>query len=463
MSPVRFDRPVCRLAGRADARSGTRALRRAASPSRRTRPSASTTRTTSTSCARQGPRSSSSARSRTRSLPDDIDAVYIGGGYPELYAGALSENASMRRAVREWAGVRRAALRRVRRADVPFPEHSRHLTTTSSRWRASSPSRSAMGRERAHLGYREVLLREDCILGPAGQVVRGHEFRYSDIAAGGCGLPGRPVYAVTDGSGADRAAEGYRYKNTLGSYIHVHFGSNRHGEPELHRFHKKRKGLKPMERIILVGHGSPKKDANNVEVIAGLLHRMLHPDCADHCVRVAYLQFVQPDIGAAIDACVAEGAGKVIVHPFFLYGGMHVTKDIPAKIAEAREEASRRRVRLYRAPRHPRGPRPHRLREDRRRARDRPGRDRKAKLRDHLAGSRPRHAAGGAPAHREEGHPCDGRFRVRVEPHLSPRRREDGHRGDQGREGTSSPTWRWSEQGSISGSLPGGAGPCSAA
>jgi precorrin-8X/cobalt-precorrin-8 methylmutase len=93
-----------------------------------------------------------------------------------------------------------------------------------------------------------------------------------------------------------------------------------------------------MERIILVGHGSPKKDANNVEVIAGLLHRMLHPNCADNCVKVAYLQFTQPDIGAAIDACVAEGSRRVIVHPFFLYGGMHVTKDIPAKIAEGEKK-----------------------------------------------------------------------------------------------------------------------------
>ncbi len=93
-----------------------------------------------------------------------------------------------------------------------------------------------------------------------------------------------------------------------------------------------------MERIILVGHGSPKQDANNVEVIAELLHHMLHPSCADHCVKVAYLQFAQPDIGAVIDACVAEGSRKIIVHPFFLYGGMHVTKDIPAKIAEGEKK-----------------------------------------------------------------------------------------------------------------------------
>jgi precorrin-8X/cobalt-precorrin-8 methylmutase len=48
------------------------------------------------------------------------------------------------------------------------------------------------------------------------------------------------------------------------------------------------------------------------------------------------MQFAQPDIATVIDACVAEGADRIIVHPFFLYTGMHVTKDIPAAIDEAR-------------------------------------------------------------------------------------------------------------------------------
>ncbi len=93
-----------------------------------------------------------------------------------------------------------------------------------------------------------------------------------------------------------------------------------------------------MERIILIGHGSPKKDANNVEIMAGLLHNALHPGCPDRCVRAAYMQFAQPDITAVIDACVAEGADRIIVHPFFLYAGVHVTKDIPTAIDEARKK-----------------------------------------------------------------------------------------------------------------------------
>jgi precorrin-8X/cobalt-precorrin-8 methylmutase len=90
-----------------------------------------------------------------------------------------------------------------------------------------------------------------------------------------------------------------------------------------------------MEHIILIGHGSPKKDANNIELVGKLLHRAIHPDCARHCVRVAYLQFSEPDIMGTIKGCVDDGARRVILHPYFLSSGMHVTKDIPEMIGEA--------------------------------------------------------------------------------------------------------------------------------
>ncbi len=93
-----------------------------------------------------------------------------------------------------------------------------------------------------------------------------------------------------------------------------------------------------MEKIIIAGHGSPKKDANNIEQVAGLLHNMIHPECSDDCVRVAYLQFAKPDIAQAITSCVDDGAKKVIVHPYFLSSGMHVTSDIPEIIDEARKK-----------------------------------------------------------------------------------------------------------------------------
>ncbi len=90
------------------------------------------------------------------------------------------------------------------------------------------------------------------------------------------------------------------------------------------------------DRILLIGHGSPKKEANNIEVVGKLLHQAIHPICTGDCVRVAYLQFVKPDLMSAIKDCINEGAERVIIHPFFLSSGMHVTKDIPELIEEAR-------------------------------------------------------------------------------------------------------------------------------
>ena len=92
-----------------------------------------------------------------------------------------------------------------------------------------------------------------------------------------------------------------------------------------------------MEKFVLVGHGSPRKSANNLGIMAGLLHAALHPGCRDECVKTAYMQFAEPDIASVIDECVAEGADRVVIHPFFLYSGIHVTKDIPALIKEARK------------------------------------------------------------------------------------------------------------------------------
>lgn len=92
-----------------------------------------------------------------------------------------------------------------------------------------------------------------------------------------------------------------------------------------------------MENIILIGHGSPKKDANNIELAGRLLHTAIHPNCTNNCVKVAYLQFAEPEIADAIKECVHGGVKRIIIHPYFLSSGMHVTKDIPEIIKEAEE------------------------------------------------------------------------------------------------------------------------------
>lgn len=90
-----------------------------------------------------------------------------------------------------------------------------------------------------------------------------------------------------------------------------------------------------MENIILIGHGSSKKDSNNMELIGRLLHTSIHPNCNNACVKVAYLKFAEPGLADTIKDCVKDGAKRIIIHPYFLSSGLHVTKDIPEIIKEA--------------------------------------------------------------------------------------------------------------------------------
>jgi precorrin-8X/cobalt-precorrin-8 methylmutase len=87
-----------------------------------------------------------------------------------------------------------------------------------------------------------------------------------------------------------------------------------------------------MEKIILVGHGSPKKSANNMQIVGKLLHDVIHPGCNSDCIMTSYLQFEKPSLEDAIGNALDVGARKVIVHPYFLSAGMHVTSDIPGVI-----------------------------------------------------------------------------------------------------------------------------------
>ena len=74
------------------------------------------------------------------------------------------------------------------------------------------------------LGYREITLLADGLLGPAGTRARGHEFHYSEIAAETGDLP--RLYHLTARQGTETPPEGYYRNHVLASYVHLHFGSN---------------------------------------------------------------------------------------------------------------------------------------------------------------------------------------------------------------------------------------------
>lgn len=84
--------------------------------------------------------------------------------------------------------------------------------------------------------------------------------------------------------------------------------------------------------ILIVDHGSRREEANRALEEVALLVKRARPDAI---VRIAHMDIVPPTVADAFDDCVAEGAGEVIVHPYFLSPGSHITDDIPRLVREA--------------------------------------------------------------------------------------------------------------------------------
>ena len=95
--------------------------------------------------------------------------------------------------------------------------------------------------------------------------------------------------------------------------------------------------------ILLVDHGSRRSEANAMlEEVAELLRER----APDRAVQVAHMELPEPNIGDGIDACAAQGAEEIVVHPFFLGPGRHTTEDIPRLVAEAARRHPGIRVRI---------------------------------------------------------------------------------------------------------------------
>ena len=159
------------------------------------------------------------------SPPEGLDGLYLGGGYPEMAAGALAANHSMRRAIR---GLSDGGMP-IYAECGGFMYLCRQLVDRDGRAHAMAdcfPYTTRMLPRRKALGYREIELVADTIIGASGDRARGHEFHYSEIDAHGIDAGSEMVYKVASRGGETMPAEGYCRRETLGSYIHLHFSSN---------------------------------------------------------------------------------------------------------------------------------------------------------------------------------------------------------------------------------------------
>lgn len=160
------------------------------------------------------------------SLPSHVNGVYIGGGFPEMFAEPLCDNAGMRASIR--AAAERGLPIYAECGGLMYLGHG--IEDAEGRYYEMAgvlPGRSTMQGARLTLGYRTIRARANNCLLAAGETVRGHEFHFSSLEH----VPGQDrsgddetpsAYEVLDQPGR---CEGFVTHNILASYIHIHMGS----------------------------------------------------------------------------------------------------------------------------------------------------------------------------------------------------------------------------------------------
>ncbi len=156
---------------------------------------------------------------RDASLPEALDGLYIGGGYPELFAAQLAANQTLREQVRKLIEQDKPVYAEC--GGLIYLSRSLRIGQESFPMVGALDLEIEMGPKRAALSYIEVRAAADNILLAQGARARGHEFHYTRI------------YGGTEVPNAYRSAEGkllgFQRGNLLASYVHLHFAS----QPEL--------------------------------------------------------------------------------------------------------------------------------------------------------------------------------------------------------------------------------------
>ena len=151
-------------------------------------------------------------------LPQGISGLYVGGGFPELYAAELVANEPMRREIKI-AAERGMPIYAECGGLMYLGTNLRDLRGNEYPMAGAIPVCSRIDSPRLSLGYRTVQALGDGPLLNQGEVVRGHEFHWS-VLDNNADSPN--AYCVID---KGKRLEGFHRRNLLASYIHLHLGS----------------------------------------------------------------------------------------------------------------------------------------------------------------------------------------------------------------------------------------------
>ena len=110
-------------------------------------------------------------------LPKEIDGLYLGGGYPELYAGQLSENRSMRRCIYEAVMDGMPTVAECG-GFLYLHQTLENEVGISHPMAGVIPAEAKRGRKLEHFGYVTLTCGHSGLLCETGETLKAHEFHY---------------------------------------------------------------------------------------------------------------------------------------------------------------------------------------------------------------------------------------------------------------------------------------------
>lgn len=155
-------------------------------------------------------------------LPEGLDFIYIGGGFPEVFAEQLADNVSMKKSIKAFADASMpiyaecGGLMYLCQSIQTFDDKIYPMVGVL-------PAKSKMMSKRMSLGYITITALRDNLLSKKGEVYRGHEFHWSDIEVFG---DMEYAYETVKRQGQNRKHDGLMIGNVLASYAHLHFACN---------------------------------------------------------------------------------------------------------------------------------------------------------------------------------------------------------------------------------------------
>jgi cobyrinic acid a,c-diamide synthase len=147
----------------------------------------------------------------------EVDALYIGGGFPETHAEQLANNVSFRNSVA--AAAQQGLPVWAECGGLMFLARSIQWKESSYPMAGFLPVDILLGNRPAGHGYEEVIADQANPFMKVGTLLRGHEFHYSKIIGT---IPDKTVFQVKRGTGLGNGRDGMLVNRTLASYMHIH-------------------------------------------------------------------------------------------------------------------------------------------------------------------------------------------------------------------------------------------------